>query len=158
MIDCIDYRHPSMELNDFNNIYLSQLLHIISKENKTILGDVYLAILISIYSNMRKTIPQMSFLINSHQICFYLTFYIQQGSMVNQGLSLITYFQINIIKRQFLITQHLQSLIISHNFFLFHQFFLTSLLLNQISMKRTGPNVTKKILYYTILKKIGIAS
>ena len=104
MIDCIDYRHPSMELNDFNNIYLSQLLDIISKENKTILGDFYLVVLISIYSNMRNMIPQMSFLINSHQICFYLTSYIQQGLMVNQGLSLITYFPINIIKRQFILT------------------------------------------------------
>ena len=40
VIDCI-YRHPSMDLNEFNNIYLSKPLDFILKENKTefLLGD-----------------------------------------------------------------------------------------------------------------------
>ena len=32
---CI-YRHPFMDLNQFNNIYLTKLLDIISKEKKTV--------------------------------------------------------------------------------------------------------------------------
>ena len=94
IIGCI-YRHPSMDLNEFSNIYLSKILDV-SKENKTVL---LLRDLISIYLNTRNTIPQMNFLIHSHQI-----FYILQESMVNQGLSSITYFPINIIKRQSLVT------------------------------------------------------
>ena len=115
-------------------------------------------ILISIYSNIRNTIPQMNFLIHFHQICFYLTFHIQKGSMVNQGLSVVTYFPINKIKRQFLVTYHLQLLIMFHNFFLFYQCCMVHLLLNQIYMKGTGLNLTKKVLYWTILKKIGMTS
>ena len=40
VIGCI-YRHPSMDLNEFNNIYLSKPLDFILKENKTefLLGD-----------------------------------------------------------------------------------------------------------------------
>ena len=40
IIGCI-YRHPSMDLNEFKNIYLSTILLITSKENKTVflLGD-----------------------------------------------------------------------------------------------------------------------
>ena len=40
VIGCI-YRHPSMDLNEFNNIYLSKPLDFILKENETefLLGD-----------------------------------------------------------------------------------------------------------------------
>ena len=56
-----------MDLNEFNNIYLE----------KTALY-FYLVILMSIYWNMRNTIPQMNFFIDFHQIYFHLTFYNQQ--------------------------------------------------------------------------------
>ena len=55
---CI-HRHPSMELLEFNNDYLTNLLDTLSSENKTV---VYLEILMQIYLTMTKIATFHTFL------------------------------------------------------------------------------------------------
>ena len=82
-----------MYLNEFNNIYLSKLLDIILKENKAVflLGDFNINLL-----KYEKHHPTNRFF-HSLSSNMFLPY-------VFHSLSLITYFPINIIKRQFLVT------------------------------------------------------
>ena len=61
--------HPLMDLNEFNDYYLNELLHKLSSENKSVilLGDFNVDLMK--YGNHHSTI---NFLILSPHICFLL--------------------------------------------------------------------------------------
>ena len=73
IVGCI-YRHPAMDLNEFNDYYLNELLHKLSSENKSVilLGEFNFDLM-----KMTIIIRQMNLSTLYLHICFFLMFHNQ---------------------------------------------------------------------------------
>ena len=89
IIGCI-YRHPSMNPNEFINVYMSGLLQKISKDDKTIIlmGDFNIDLL-----KHDTNADSTAFLDSIYAIFFFLTSQPQYGLQHTQKHSLIIYFR-----------------------------------------------------------------
>ena len=152
IVGCI-YKHPAMDLNEFNDYYLNELLHKLSSENKSVIlfGDFNVDLLK--YDNHHSTNEFLDSL-SSHLLLPHIT---QPTRIRDTSKTLIdNIFSNTLIENT--ISDNLTATLSDHlpQFIILPNISLILFQINQIFMKETGPIMCKKNLYWTIFLLTGI--
>ena len=155
IVGCL-YKHPSMDVSEFNKNYLNTLLDELSKENKQVflLGDFNINLL-----NYNDHQPTNEFL-DSLASNSFIPYILQTARITSHSKTLIDNIFSNIIFHE-IISGNITATISDHlpylpNFYLLLIYFRRHHAKNPIFMKEIGQNLFKQTLYLTILIKIGL--